>query len=223
MFGSRSHRAGALWLAWSVLSKSPARFQKYLAFFANRQRPRQFWQRKENPRKIYFSLYPLGMSQPYLNVELEGSDGLLQHLAPLLLCQLHAVHPAAVQLLEQVGAGDAGESKEQHTLAAAQLQGFLGDPPQDLASRQVTQVPGISMGKQVLGIFLPDLKKRSTLLLFWMKTAEECLNVMKPTCFIRWQYLLVAAGTTIFSLQSWPKKNSRSFSMDASLASSTGK
>lgn len=108
---------------------------------------------------IFFFLYILGVSQPYLNVELEGSDGLLQHLAPLLLRQLHAVHPAAVQLLEQVGAGDTRESEERHTLAAAQLQGFLGDPTQDLPSRQVTQVPGISMGYQVLGILPPDLKK----------------------------------------------------------------
>lgn len=106
------------------------------------------------------------MSQPYLNVELEGSDGLLQHLAPLLLRQLHAVHPAAVQLFEQVGTGDARESEERHTVAAAQLQGFLGDPTQDLPPRQVTQVAGISMCQQVLRVLLPDLKKRFTVLLF---------------------------------------------------------
>lgn len=61
------------------------------------------------------------MSPPYLNVELKGSEGLLQHRAPLLLRQLHAVHPAAVQLLEQVGAGDARESEERHAIAAAQF------------------------------------------------------------------------------------------------------
>lgn len=100
------------------------------------------------------------MSQPYLNVQLESSDGLLQHLAPLLLRQLYAVHPAAVQLFEQVGAGDAGESEERDAVAAAQLQGLLGDPTQDLPSRQVPQVPGISVGNQVLRVLLPDLKKK---------------------------------------------------------------
>lgn len=88
--------------------------------------------RERNPREI--AVCPplptgsLALSQPYLNVELEGSEGLLQHLAPLLLRQLHAVHPAAVQLFEQVGAGDAGESEEGQAVAAAQLHGLLGDP-----------------------------------------------------------------------------------------------
>lgn len=86
----------------------------------------------------------------------------MQHLAALPLRQLHAVHPAAVQPLEQVGAGDAGEGEEGQALAAAQLQGLLGDPTQHLPSRQVAQVPGVSVGDQVLGVLLPDLNEDGT-------------------------------------------------------------
>lgn len=124
-------------------------------------------EKRKPPLDWYF--FPFASScksRPYLNIQLEGSAGLLQHLAPLLLRQLHAVHPAAVQLFEQVGAGDAGESEERQAVVAAQLQGFPGDPTQDLPSRQVTQVAGVSVGHQVLWILLPDLKKRPPLLLF---------------------------------------------------------
>lgn len=82
---------------------------------------------------------------PHLNVELKGSDGLLQHAVPLLLRQLHAVHSAAVELLEQVGAGDSGEGKERQTLVALKPHGLLGDSTQDLPSGQVTEVPGVSV------------------------------------------------------------------------------
>lgn len=85
----------------------------------------------------FLSLHPT-ITAPYLNVELECSDSLLQDAVPLLLRQLHAVHPAAIQLFEQVGAGHAREGKERQTLAALQPHGLLGDPTQDLPSRQVT-------------------------------------------------------------------------------------
>lgn len=141
--------------------------QHFLQILKNLER---FDREKKTPVRLVFFVFSFTYScksRPYLNVELEGSEGLLQHLAPLLLGQLHAVHPAAVQLFEQVGAGDAGESEERQAVPAAQLQGFLGDPTQDLPSRQVTQVAGVSVGHQVLGILLPDLKrKRRPLLLF---------------------------------------------------------
>jgi len=96
----------------------------------------------------------------YLNVELERSDGLLQHAVPLLLRELHAVHPAAIQLFEPVGAGHSGEGKERQTLAALQPHGLLGDPTQDLTSRQVTEVTSVSMGNQEFRVFFTDLKKK---------------------------------------------------------------
>lgn len=74
----------------------------------------------------------------YLNVKLKGSDSLLQHAVPLLLRQLDAVHAAAIQLFEQVGAGHTREGKERQTLAALQPHGLLSNSTQDLPSRQVT-------------------------------------------------------------------------------------
>lgn len=102
----------------------------------------------------------LTITAPHLNVKLEGSDGLLQHAVPLLLRQLHAVHPAAVELFEQVGAGDSGEGKERQTLVALKPHGLLGDSTQDLPSRQVTEVPGVSVGNQKFRIFFTDLEKK---------------------------------------------------------------
>lgn len=96
-------------------------YQKILHFLQILKDLDSFDKEWKNPCEMDFLHYPPSMSPPYLNVELEGSEGLLQHRAPLLLRQLHAVHPAAVQLLEQVGAGDAREGKEPHTVAAGQL------------------------------------------------------------------------------------------------------
>ena len=95
---------------------------------------------------FWFSRSALTITCPHLNVQLEGSDGLLQHAAPLLLRELHAVHPAAVELLEAVGAGDSEEGKERQTLLVLQPQGLLGHSNQDLAARQVSEVPGVSVG-----------------------------------------------------------------------------
>lgn len=96
---------------------------------------------------------------PHLDVELEGSDGLLQHAVPLLLRQLHAVHAAAVELFEQVGAGDAREGEERQTLAPLQAHGLLGDSTQDLTSRQVAEIPSVGVGDQKHGLFFANLEK----------------------------------------------------------------
>ncbi len=106
----------------------------------------------------------------YLNVELERSDSLLQHAVPLLLRQLHAVHPAAIQLFEQVGAGHTREGKERQTIAAFQPHGLLGDSTQDLPSREVTKVTGVSVGKQKFRVFFTNLKKKKN-------RDEECYLV----------------------------------------------
>ena len=92
-----------------------------------------------------------------LYVELKGLDSFLQHPCPLLLRQLHAVHPAAVELFEPVGAWHARKGEERHTLAALQPQGLLGNAAKDLTPGQVTQVTGICVGKQELWILSSDL------------------------------------------------------------------
>lgn len=94
----------------------------------------------------------------YLNIEFKRPHGLLQDAVPLLLRQLHAVHPAAVQLLEEVGAGHAREGKEGQTLASLQAHGLLGDPAQDLPSRQVAQVAGVGVSNEELWVLLTDLE-----------------------------------------------------------------
>lgn len=104
-------------------------------------------------------IYP-SITAVYLNVELKCSHCFLQNTFPLLLRQLHAVHPAAIQLFEQVGAGHAGESKEGQTLAVFQPHGLLGNPTQDLPSRQVTEVPGVSVGNQEFWVLFTNLEKK---------------------------------------------------------------
>lgn len=98
------------------------------------------------------------MTPPYLNVELKGPDSLLQHTVPLLLCQLHTVHSAAIELFEQVGAGHPREGKEGQTITIFQIHGLLSDPTKNLSPRQVTQIPGVSMGKQEFRVFFANLK-----------------------------------------------------------------
>lgn len=98
------------------------------------------------------------LTGPYLNVKLEGSDGFFQHAVPLLLRQLHTVHAAAVQLFEQVGAGDTRERKEGKALVALQPHGLLGNSTEDLTSRQIAKVPGVSVGNQKFGVFFTNLK-----------------------------------------------------------------
>lgn len=172
------------------------------------------------------SHYP-SITAAYLNVELKCSHCFLQNAVPLLLCQLHAVHPAAIQLFEQVRAGHAGKSKEGQALAVFQPHGLLGNPTQDLPSRQVAKVPGVSVGNQEFWVLFTNLGGKNINCYFSDQTAEIlgliAYNLMKHTCLSLWQYLLVAVGTTIFSLHSGPKKNSKSFSMASSLASSAGK
>lgn len=72
---------------------------------------------------------------PHLDVQLEGSDSLLQHSFPLLFLQLYAVHSTPVQLFEQVGAAHAREGKERQTLATLQPQRLLGNAAKDLSAR----------------------------------------------------------------------------------------
>lgn len=102
----------------------------------------------------------------YLNVELKCSHCFLQNTFPLLLRKLHAVHPAAIQLFEQVGAGHARESKEGQTLAVFQPHGLLGNPTQDLPSRQVTKVPGVSMGNQEFWVLFTNLGEKWLIVIF---------------------------------------------------------
>ena len=102
---------------------------------------------------------PLSLSpqSSYLDVKLEGSDGLLQHSLPLLLCHFYAVHPAAVELFEQGGVRHAREGEEGQAVAVLQAQGLLGDTAQDLSSRQVTEVPRVGMGDQEFRVFFANL------------------------------------------------------------------
>lgn len=95
---------------------------------------------------------------PHLDVQLKGPHCLLQHAVPLLLRQLHAVHPAAIELLEQVGAGNAREGKERQTIGAFQPHGLLGNSAEHLPSRQVSQVSRVSVSNQELRVFFANLK-----------------------------------------------------------------
>lgn len=105
------------------------------------------------------SLTPrLWSSWVYLNVQLKGVDGLLQHRRPLPLCQLDAVHPAPVQLFEAVGAGHPWEGEERKPLFAAQSQRLLGNFSQYLTSWQVTKISSVGMGHQQLRALFANLK-----------------------------------------------------------------
>jgi len=96
----------------------------------------------------------------HLDVELEGSEGLLQHAAPLLLCQLHAVHAAPVQLLEEVRAADARKREEGQALSALQPERLLRDAAQHLPARQVAQIACVSVSQQILGVISAHLRHK---------------------------------------------------------------
>lgn len=110
-----------------------------------------------SPTSNWESAWPLS---PHLDVQLESFHRLLQHGRPLLLGQLHAVHPAPVQLLEAVGAAHAGEGEERQPLFAAQPQRFLGDFPQHLTARQIAKVAGVGVGNEQLRVLFANLKQK---------------------------------------------------------------
>lgn len=134
------------------------------------------------------SLTPrLWSSWVYLNVQLEGVDGLLQHRRPLPLCQLDAVHPAPVQLFEAVGAGHPWEGEERKPLFAAQSQRLLGNFSQYLTSWQVTKISSVGMGHQQLRALFANLKD--------MKVAAIISHLVKSNkwteCFPLYSLFLV--------------------------------
>lgn len=93
----------------------------------------------------------------HLHIEPKGQVGFL-HDPPLGVCvELQLVHPAAVQLLEGLGAVDAFELIEAQAFSCGrQLQGALGHLPQHLPPREVSHVARVGVGHEKRGLVPAD-------------------------------------------------------------------